>query len=943
MSRSFARAVFVALLCNMGTLATLQAQARRSSNGDSDDPKVPVTPADYGKFERLGRAALSPDGRWLAVEVNRVNEENELRIRRTDRDSLVVIPNGISASFTAKSDWLAYQITVSEKEREALEKQRKPVQMRLGIMNLITGDTTSVAGVQSFRFDHAGTHIAMRRYAPNGDRKSLGADLLVRTLANAEDLSFGNVSQYEWQGEGPLLGLVIDAEGETGNGVQVFDPTTNVLRSLESEEARFTTLTWREENDDLAVLRIQADSAYQDSSHVVIAWRDLGTRNPQRFELDPTTFTGFPEDTRVVDYRGLEWSEDGRSVFFGIKDRQKKEMDETEADSSEARGEGEEAKAGADERANDDDEEPSTVEVWNAKDIDIIPEQKVYARRDRTENYLAAWLLDDDRFVQLGNDLTEDVTLIDGEDVAIGSDETPYERDRMFGPRYRDLYRVAIGNGERERILERVEFSFGTSPGGRYLLYFADDNFWTVDLRNGRHTNITGDLPTSFVNVDRDVTVDQKPPWGFGGWTKDDRSVLLYDRYDVWQVRPDGSEGFRLTRGAEDSTRYRYARLDFDEDYIDTDRPIYFSTYGDYTKQFGYAQMRRGQPPEQLVWKDAAVGGLRKADSADVYMFITQRFDDSPDYFVAGAMLAEPRQVTETNPFLSDYAWGHSELIEFENDWGVPLQAILTYPANYEPGRQYPMVVYIYERLSRGLHAFSVPSERSAYNDAVFSAEGYFVLRPDIVYHDRDPGMSAVAAIVPAVRAAIATGMVDPDGVGLVGHSWGGYQTAFTVTQTNVFSAAVAGAPLTNLFSMYLSVYWNSGGTDARIFEISQGRMEVPFWEDYDAYRRNSPVFHVDQLETPLLVAHGTDDGAVDFNQGVEYYNAARRANKDFVLLVYNGENHSNRQKPNQLDYHRRILEWFGHYLKGEPAPPWISEGVPYLEQEKAKEKKNGN
>ncbi len=185
--------------------------------------------------------------------------------------------------------------------------------------------------------------------------------------------------------------------------------------------------------------------------------------------------------------------------------------------------------------------------------------------------------------------------------------------------------------------------------------------------------------------------------------------------------------------------------------------------------------------------------------------------------------------------------------------------------------------------------------------------------------------------------------MIDLEQVGLVGHSWGGYQTAFTVTQTDVFAAAVAGAPLTNLFSMYLSIYWNSGGTDARIFEISQGRMEVPFWEDIEAYRANSPVFHIDHMNTPLLVAFGTEDGAVDFNQGVEFYNAARRANKDFVLLVYEGENHSNRKKPNQLDYHRRIIQWFGHYLKGDPAPQWISEGVPYLEQERALKKKNGN
>ena len=146
----------------------------------------------------------------------------------------------------------------------------------------------------------------------------------------------------------------------------------------------------------------------------------------------------------------------------------------------------------------------------------------------------------------------------------------------------------------------------------------------------------------------------------------------------------------------------------------------------------------------------------------------------------------------------------------------------------------------------------------------------------------------------------------------------------------------MAGAPLTNLTSMHLSVYGNSGGTDARIFEISQGRMEVPFWEDTESYIANSPVFHVDKLNTPLMVAHGTEDGAVDYNQGVEYDKAARRAGKDFVLLVYNGENHGNRQKPNQPDYHRHIIQWFGHYLEGEPAEEWITDGLSYEEQQRS-------
>jgi len=177
--------------------------------------------------------------------------------------------------------------------------------------------------------------------------------------------------------------------------------------------------------------------------------------------------------------------------------------------------------------------------------------------------------------------------------------------------------------------------------------------------------------------------------------------------------------------------------------------------------------------------------------------------------------------------------------------------------------------------------------------------------------------------------------MIDPERVGLIGHSWGGYQTAFLSTTTDVFAACVAGAPLTNMMSMSMSIYWNSGQTDARIFHESQGRMDRPFWRDIDTYARNSAIFNLDTMQTPLLMAFGDEDGAVDWHQGVEFYNAARLAEKDFVLLVYPGENHSNAKEENQVDYHYRVLEWFGHYLKGDEAKPWITEGKSHLDRQK--------
>jgi dipeptidyl aminopeptidase/acylaminoacyl peptidase len=926
-----AAAILVAISAFGSTMAWAQA-----TNG-----KRPITPDDYGQWERLGGGTLSGDGSWIVYSISRVNEEDELRLHSVGGEDYTVIPYGSRATFSDDSQWLAYLIGESVEERERLEKQKKPVRNELGLRNLTTGDSVVIEDVQSFAFSHDARFLAMQRYPPSGsssDRESKGVDLVVRTLATGVETNFGNVAEYAWQDEGTLLAMVIDAEGQAGNGVQVFDPATGVLRTLDSKATRYTGLAWNDESDDLAVLRVRADDEnYEDSTHVVLAWRGLDATSIDRFVFDPDSTAGFPEDTRIVSYRSLTWAEDGSKLFFGIKDRERKVAEDADT----AQAEADSSDTNADEEEEDaDDDEASTVQIWHAADVDIYPRQKVTANRDREENYLAVWHLDAGTFVQLGTELTEDVTIVKGDHVAIGTDQTLYEEERMFGPVYRDIYQIDVQTGEASLIKDSIQYNFGPTPSGKYLLYLEDDHYWMYDIESGGHTNITESVPTSFVDVEDDHTVTQKPPFGIAGWTEDDRTVLIYDKYDIWQLTPDGARVTNLTNGADQQIRYRRVRLDPEEEFIDPSDPVYTSTYGEWTKQYGYARLRLGRTPEQLIWKDANVNRLAKAKNAEVYAYAEQDFDDSPDYFVGGPTLSDAHQISGTNPFQDDYAWGRSELIEYENSWGKRLQGALFYPADYEPGRQYPMIVYIYEIRSPSVHTYYVPSERTAYNTSVFTAEGYFVLQPDIVYRDRNPGLSAVAAIEPAVQKVLATGMVDPDRVGLTGHSWGGYQTAFTVTQTDIFAAAVAGAPLTNLVSMYLSVYWNSGGTDARIFEISQGRMEVPFWEDVDSYVANSPVFHVDNLNTPLLVAHGTEDGAVDFNQGVEYYNAARRAGKDFVLLVYEGENHGNAKKPNQIDYHRRIMEWFGYYLKGDEAPEWISKGVSFLDQEKAKKQR---
>ena len=370
---------------------------------------------------------------------------------------------------------------------------------------------------------------------------------------------------------------------------------------------------------------------------------------------------------------------------------------------------------------------------------------------------------------------------------------------------------------------------------------------------------------------------------------------------------------------------------------IDPAKPLVLSSFGEYSKKSGYARLAIGKPVQRLVSADEMLTGLRRAKNADVYLFEQQTFEQSPNYFVAGPKLAEAKAVSHTNAFQSELAWGRQVLMDYTNGRGDKLQMMLAYPANYEPGKKYPMVVYYYEKLSQGFHQYVTPSDRNPYNTLVFSQNGYFVLRPDIVFEKRNPGYSGLDCVTSAVREVLGkVPDIDASHIGNMGHSWGGYQSAFyAVHNPGIFAATIAGAPLTDLISMYGYTSGNSGLPETGHYETSQERMEVPLWEDPQAYIRNSTVYAVDSLHTPLLLEEGDADGNVNHFQSEELYNFGRRLGKDVVYLVYEGENHNVARPESQADYLRRQLEWFAHYLKGEPAAPWITDGESYLTRQR--------
>jgi len=220
-----------------------------------------------------------------------------------------------------------------------------------------------------------------------------------------------------------------------------------------------------------------------------------------------------------------------------------------------------------------------------------------------------------------------------------------------------------------------------------------------------------------------------------------------------------------------------------------------------------------------------------------------------------------------------------------------------------------------------------------------YVSNGYLVLTPDIAYRTGFPGQSALKCVLPAIQAVVDRGIVDEKAIGIQGHSWGGYQIAYMVTQTNRFRAAAAGAPVANMTSAYDGIRYGTGLPRQFQYERTQSRIGGSLWEYPTRFIENSPIFMADRVETPLLMLHNDNADAVPFTQGIEYFLALRRLGKEAYLFNYNGEPHGIRRRPNQKDYTMRLQQFFDHYLKGAPKPDWMQKGIPYLEREREKER----
>lgn len=909
---------------------TLLAGAFMSLSLHAQELKT-LTPDDYDQWQSLRSTVLSHHGLWVSYQVA-PNEGNvTLYFVHTQTGQVYHEAFGTRAGFSPDDRFALYLIGVSKKERDKMQEKKQDVHYKLAVLNLETGEKSVYPEVSAFRFPDKGSHALLTMYPPKGSTAK-GSDRVLLNLDHMQMRTLGHISDAGFDHEGRYLAYITEPPRAVGYGVEVLDLNSQVVQVLASDTLSFSGLSWEKEGRGLAFFHQLKSDDYEGENYEILAYRNINKGWKQEV-FNPLNFPGFTADMKIRD-ASLQWAEDLSALFFGIQPWEKKEQKPDKEQDSVKKPE----------RKAEPAKLPG-VDVWHWKDPDIQPRQKKTYSQDKNFAFLSMWNLNTGQFVQIADSVYRDVRLTGDQKHALLSTEKPYEP--QFRLTYANYQIMNLMSGERKDFLKSHTGYISSSPDGLYILYFSDNQWYTYSIPEEKHINLTGELEQPFWNIRDDHPAEKRPPFGTGGWLKDDKAVLLYDEYDVWAFKPGGSSSERLTRGREDEIIFRVRKMDYREDALDSREPIYLSAFGDRTKKSGMFSLSWGKTPRELIFIDKSISAYQftKAEEAERYMWVETTYADPPRLMVAGQDLSEQKEIIQINPQQKEFAWGRAELVDFTNTNGKDLQGVLHYPAGYEEGKKYPMLVYIYEIRSNSLHSYINPSTKSFYNITNYVQQGFFVFQPDIVYRLDDPGVSAVECVVPAVEKVLESGMVDKGRIGLMGHSWGAYQTAFIITQTDLFSAAVAGAPLTDMISMYTGVYWNTGSPNQGIFETSQGRFTRPYWEIMDKYIQNSPMFQAQRIETPLLVAFGDEDGAVDWHQGIELYTTMRRMEKPYVMLVYAGENHSVRKDENMLDYTKKINEWFNYYLLNQEPSEWIIEGIPYLEkmkkEEKQKKKKN--
>ncbi|WP_420385941.1 S9 family peptidase [Roseivirga sp.] len=930
--------------------------------------KKPLTHDVYDDWKGIQSVNISNDGNWAGWRIAPQVGDATLEIRNLNNNQTIKIDRVSRYAFSHNSAFVVGEIKPAyEEERELKLKKTAASKMpkdSLFVLNLSSGDIQKFARVKSYDLPEESTEwMAWLHEKPLAEKKkpakeeekeveapekskkkkknkkkeeevekevetaeepedprakSKGTELVLFNMSTGEMSSFQGVMEYTMSKDGSYLFYEFDeVDSLNPSGVFAVNTEMGTPMQLSTGMTDYKKMSVSDKGNQMAFFATNSDKDEDDKVWSVMYWNGNGIANV----LADSLTAGVPEGWMVSDNSRLQFSESGNRLYFGTAPEPMEY--EYESDTTILK------------------EERPQVDVWSYNDPYIQPMQKLQANREKNRTYQVVYDLQAGTLVQLeGNDLES--VYIDTEhdmDFFIAMDDQRFRTQYTWDVQLpRDYYKVDAKTGEVEVLLESTVAFASLSPGGKYLNWFdqEDGNYYTMNVASGKITNLTADMPVSFADELHD-SPSLAGSYGSPGWAPEDEAFYIYDRYDIWKFDPEGQQAaVNVTEGHGRANQmiYRYQRLDREEEYVNVDGKALLSVFNEWTKASGYAYGDMSQPatPSAIVMKDMSVYGLQKAKEADRVLVRMSTYEEYPEVYMANNLEMDGlKKLTDIDAQEDPYNWGSAELIEFASGYdGETMQAILYKPENFDPNKKYPMIVYFYERRSNSLHSHPSPApSASTVNIPYFVSNDYLVLVPDIKYEDGHPGKSAMDHVVPATKAVMAKGFVNEDKMAIQGQSWGGYQVAYIVTQTDMYAAAGAGAPVSNMTSAYGGVRWGSGMSRMFQYEKTQSRIGGTLWDKFDLYVENSPLFGVPNIETPLFIMHNDADGAVPWYQGIEFYMALRRLQKPSWMVVYNDEAHNLTQRKNRKDLSMRMGQFFDHYLKDAPMPEWMAYGLP--------------
>jgi dipeptidyl aminopeptidase/acylaminoacyl peptidase len=893
-----------------------------------------ITFADLMRFRAIGGPVVSEDGNVVAygLQPDRGDGEGVVHVMATGKTIRVPLGGAPVISKDGRFVAMVVKVPFAQSEKTGGDKPKPG----MALVDVAAGTVTALQNVEKFAFSDDSKWLVSLQAAPEAkkddkpaaapaggaaakkDEPKIGGPLTLRDLGAGTHQEIASVASFAFDPSSKFLAVVVSAPDGKGNGVLV-KPLAGAgapVAAVQADKGRYESLAWAKDGSRLAFVCGVAAPA---GAATLAIWQPGASQARAVADSDKA-----PKGWMLPLTNDLAWSKDGQRLFFGFKPRGSETANAAEK------------KAAKDAAPDpyDFDAILAKVEgdVWHWNDPRIIPQQKLMWAREKDRTYRAVLHVEAAKVVALGALDLPDVQVPENPRLALATSDVPYLRESTWGEGGRDAFIVDLHTGTRTPVAKRLLGPASLSPDGRFVAYFEKGQWHLFDTAAKVSRVATSGLGVTLTNEEHD-TPDTPPAYGLGGWVDQGASVLVYDRYDVWQIPTTGGAPVNVTgkAGRAAEITFRVVTLDTESRGLNSREPLLLTAYHNREKNWGFYSASFAKPgvnrrlDEKKVFKFVA-----KAKKADALLYTREDYGEFPDVWISDAAFSQPKKVSDANPQLAEFAWGTAELVEYKSQDGVPLQGVLIKPANYVKGQRYPVITYFYERQSQRLYEFNEPVVNHRPSFAVYAGAGYAIFLPDVVFTVGHPGQSMLKCLVPGVQKLVDMGVADAKKLGLHGHSWGGYGTAYLVTQTNMFAAAVTGAPVANMTSAYGGIRWESGVARQFQYEKQQSRIGGSLWEKRDLFIENSPLFFADRIKTPLLIEHGDEDGAVPWYQGIELYLALRRLDKDCILLQYRGEPHHLRKYPNKLDYSIKMKEYFDHYLLGAPAAEWITKGREY-------------